>query len=582
MDSILNLSYDVFLPILSYVSQSDLASLCRVSKELRKFVEPILYGNVQIKIYRDDPYQNRRARGDFNLVHLLLRTILERPELVKSIQHAEFGTELITLNKNSDEFWAQFSIDHEDIQTFLSAAEKSSLSSEIAWTRVPEGKADKTGPLTALLLSHLSHLKSLTLADAFWINSKYIGRLFRSQSFLHLERIRCTIPEPREIVHLRENTQNVMSFFYLPALQDLSVVIAAKAAHRLPGTKDSLKVFEWRIVYPRATSITKLDISLLKPHHMAEVFSLTPNIKQLKWKLFHTRNTALNEYTLDCDKIVDALTTVQDTLQDLTIDFGFDSDYAYWPSQTTRQYIKGPLNLRSLRNIHKLELPMVLLFRPDLETPYRLPEMLPQNIRHVVVNTNGYGERADSTLAFTGSLEEDKQIQSTEEMEKLLKTLYEWLSDWRSVTPSLAKIEFYSSDLWSNKRWMKDFESIFTKSGLQFVLHVPVEVHPWWVHSEQPPHPDTYVGKYHKITNDYTLDMLDVELSAEEAQREGVRMETALENLDLEDSEDSGDSGDSEGTDYSTECDQDWYDRHYVEKSQAQRDAYPTMGEEGS
>lgn len=111
-------------------------------------------------------------------MHLLLRTILERPDLATHIKHVDFRSSSLqhkrsipkpSLTINDDEYISRF----------------------VQYSNLPlkdviiEGIRRRNGSVfVSLLLSQLENIKSLSLIGVFWLDNKLMGALFEGKSGL--------------------------------------------------------------------------------------------------------------------------------------------------------------------------------------------------------------------------------------------------------------------------------------------------------------------------------------------------------------------------------------------------------------
>jgi hypothetical protein len=286
MATLLSMSYDVLFGIFSD-APSDLNSLSRVSKGVHDFAEPLLYKNILIIIFSDE------EDTLFVTTHLLLRTVLRRPELAKLIQHFSYGG-------GEDEYADRYTyiaqlipyglpkrlrLREKDVQAFLSVVENSNFPFKDKWESASKSlvRAHNPGCLSRAFNISTENVKSITLPNGEWERSPFIRMIFEfalvpsetnpnPSSFQHLESLSASFFLYRT-VGLPKITPDVMAFFYLPALRDLSVGFSDTYSLN-ENTQEYKYNFTWPAERPQPTKIRSLNISVLRDNNLAEVFSL--------------------------------------------------------------------------------------------------------------------------------------------------------------------------------------------------------------------------------------------------------------------------------------------------------------------
>jgi hypothetical protein len=174
-----HLPTELWLEILREASQSDLAALCNTCKHLHDLTESILYSK-----FSWVPVLNRGVpwtpdsivyeyttcpdslKPKFPRVHLLLRTLLNRPELARHVKSAEFMSPLSNdgCSQNILPFWSEeieSGFTCSDFALAETIIKKMKFVAQYKWLDgLRNGRSDI---LLALLLSQLSEIRSLDI-----------------------------------------------------------------------------------------------------------------------------------------------------------------------------------------------------------------------------------------------------------------------------------------------------------------------------------------------------------------------------------------------------------------------------------
>jgi hypothetical protein len=115
-----------------------------------------------------------------------------------------------------------------------------------------------------------------------------------------------------------------------------------------------------------------------------------------------------------------------------------------------------------LGKLVKLTVPLQLFIRYRRGQLGRLADGLPKNIEHVI---------------FTDEMCECKGPIWEWEPSVVAGVFEDWLSDWKSVTPHLKRVELkwfpsLSKDVASDERGLEPVENVFKKSGVDYIIHV--------------------------------------------------------------------------------------------------------------
>jgi hypothetical protein len=135
--------YEILSIIFFAASQHDCASLALLNKRFHQFAEPLLYRNIEIKSYRE----GFGLIGAFRMTHLLLRTIVKRPDLAGFFRHVEFGGHGeagIPYQIPLSNLPARLRMQPEDYEAFASIVEGLNLPDKALWKSNLEKELDES------------------------------------------------------------------------------------------------------------------------------------------------------------------------------------------------------------------------------------------------------------------------------------------------------------------------------------------------------------------------------------------------------------------------------------------------------
>lgn len=279
-----------------------------------------------------------------------------------------------------------------------------------------------------LLLSQLSNLECLYLGKNFSRESRLMGMMLRSAlceksqdnpflSFARLHDVSAMYPGlglyVRDYQDVR-NTADVLPFFYLPSIKYLKTLV------------DNPATFIWPGKYPpNPSSLTSLDLTILREGHLGQVLSATQGLQKLHWDWYYRPDLQDHFVTdiIDLDQIAADLSHVQETLTDLTITAGSDVSQAD-PEPPELKFRGSFKTFSGLHMLKKLEVPILFLlgFSPSAPNVVCLKDALPKNIEW---------------LNFTDDLGFQQEWEWEWETLYLLGAIRSWLQDWKISTPHL-------------------------------------------------------------------------------------------------------------------------------------------------
>ena len=421
--------------ILERLSPPDLRSVCLTHPYLRQLAEPHLYSAVELRFSESQP----------PLIPSLVRTLLRRPELAVCIRtlSCEGGN---PIEWDPSEWYHDFldpepalsvPVRESDAQEAVSFVENSlgniGLSYHGVWT---EGLRRGTlESYLAVFLLQLPHVQRLYLDHAYFIETNLVGSVIQSIfCSSHPDRLSSRISTSVHQLHTVSlerlanarnrairNTENALSFFYLPSLQKLSISIDDPTTLELP----------WPTARPAlARQLTSLKVTQMRESHLGQLLSSAPRLRSLHWEWrFHkAHENPFHTPVVNLNLLMPALTHVKGTLTDLTI------HARSVPVTAGRSNLAFGLSIQGsaaafagFDQLTRLFIPLAFFtgFWYPLESEERLKACLPRNLEDLTLT--------DDLFVDMGMLEEWDEV-------GILGEVVAWLSDLEATTPRLRKL----------------------------------------------------------------------------------------------------------------------------------------------
>ncbi|PFH59257.1 hypothetical protein XA68_12597 [Ophiocordyceps unilateralis] len=348
--------HDLLLCILDLLSFPDLVSLSMVNKFSRYVTEPRLYATVEAAW----------ALESTPSASLLLRTLLDRPELSGCVRHLRLVGHGFHHDDDDDDAVNEPPARRLDSDC-LTKASAFILSTGVPFANfwIHELESGTADAVVATLLATMSNLQSLHLDPNFTVRCRILGKLFHSSlieasehhqlpAFPNLRRVTFS---PRYNQHLQlfaNNTSDVLPLFHLRNLQQLSVSIDNPFHFAWPGTR------------PKPSHLESLEVFRLREAPLLSLLTPLQKLRKLHWHWFYQPHLdeGLSTNIIQLDVMTQAFKQVSHTLTDLTIE-------AEAPRSCTmagHYYQSLPLELWGslgdmvhLRALRRLSLPWVFL-----------------------------------------------------------------------------------------------------------------------------------------------------------------------------------------------------------------------------
>ncbi len=335
----IHLPVELWDMIFDHIAESDLATLNNVCTSLHRLTEPRLYRVIRWTNGKPSEVSQRSPR-----IHLLLHSILNRPELALYITEARFTSYIENVRSREPKaipsLWRHGSnsgftkIESGKVESLI---ERARLSPKNEW--LEEFNRGAGDVIIAILLSQLSKLESLHIEVGFQEEDRpFIGSMLRqaltsstsSTGLPHFETLKMvdiSIDRANNSFHavVIDFDQQVAPLFDLPAIETLSLSwLAPETTPLWPGMR------------PVATTLTTLIVkrSRINENILGQLLAATPNLKNLVCELAYEYKFRPNEFC-DCAKLRSALDQIKTTIESLTVQLRFwtSSDNLTWETR---------------------------------------------------------------------------------------------------------------------------------------------------------------------------------------------------------------------------------------------------------
>ncbi|KAH6880833.1 hypothetical protein B0T10DRAFT_581538 [Thelonectria olida] len=434
MARLLDCPLEVIQAVLQRLSPTDLYALCLTNKALRILAEPHLYSTIEWtweRIHTPPP------------IDLLLRSLLRRPELSQHVRTLIIRGCLGFGNTTPP----TTSTDALDMDKVIQFIQSTTVPFVPLW--IDEALGGTVDSLFTALVSQLSNITHLGLGSNLTHQSMLFGMMLRSAlvrptycslpNFQKLQKVTYSRNlEPRRYPAVRgyaglagSSSPDALSLFYLPAVQHISACITNPA------------VFSWPAYVPDPSTLTSLDISMLREPHLGGLLRVTKSLQKLRWQWWQEPMWGGITPIINLEQLLDALSHVRETLTDLSLT-GICSmnDGGNWPPLERRG------SLRDMVGFHKL-----VQFR----APLAFFHSLPSNVEDVTIGDD-----------FVDNENYDWGEGDIFDLIRL------WLETGKESTPSLRKLSY--SLLETRPRWGSEMRAKMTEVCTRFGVEVDIIV----------------------------------------------------------------------------------------------------------
>ncbi|KAK4170707.1 hypothetical protein QBC36DRAFT_341424 [Triangularia setosa] len=434
---------DVLRLIFDHLAGPDLHTICLVHPYLRNVAQPYLYTTIRFKTWVDRDKDWKRETPKTHPISPLLRTLVKKPELVDYVRtiHCDGKLYYNGFYRGQSPRMVISDIDLDVLVPFVEERWGQAPSRDSWIDKLRQGSMDA---YLALLLTLVSHLRSLHLGPDFEIESHMMGLILRSglcgtgpMSFTgqdgilqHLKSVSlCRFADLVREWTFDRNTPNMLPFFYLPSLRHLEVSMDN------PGPDPSLPLPWPTAKLPSATTITSLRLKDFREAHLGQLLVITPNLTTLWLDLEFVRDyeNGCNTPIFDLDIIMRALLQVRNTLTELNI-------YAYvggapWPycqcPEPPQVLGAPPTTFASFDQLKTLAIPLAFLngLRAPAEQRSSWNCCLPRNLEVLALR--------QELLVEYGDLYDE--YEPWEEVAQM-RTVRFWLSTVTETHPKLRRL----------------------------------------------------------------------------------------------------------------------------------------------
>lgn len=404
------LPIELFQMILGYLLTKDLSTFSRTSKHIRALVEPILYR--EIRWEPELSWPDERAPP----AHLLLRSILIRPELASYINGFVFGLQEPGLQFRKYpclwNHWKKPSPTSAEMMRVRSLIRSFHFASEDVWlSRLKRGEVDV---FIALIISRSTRLRRIFLDNPRDDSNPYLlgevlEKAFSMNLLCALEHVeyRNKLSDPHIDHQLaKSNYRAIRPLFSFTSLKSLRISIPYEDPQWLSAEIPTMGL-KSLILHNSQVSLQTLGI-LLKA---------TPSLTSLTYdnwinidKVPHSPKEPWEYF--DCTQLNRVLAPLQSTLKELQISLGFFSDGLIQidPMAKFRGTTGKLETLRNFGQLTKLRMPTTLLsgwfeaaedwsmedddYYAIEELPSQMARLLPPSLVDLVLSDDCYYQLA--------------------------------------------------------------------------------------------------------------------------------------------------------------------------------------------
>lgn len=398
MANIKQLPLELLCLVISHLPRKDLSALSCASKKIRTAVEPALYQEITFNWER-----NRTNHANHAPVHLLLRCIVERPDLALCIGRLEFCGQKPYRKWNCCKWRPRYLIpsgkscsiwEHDnkpgltsaDMMVMASLISSLHLPAEDLWLReLYRGGVDV---YIALLLSQTLNLCHLRLDSDFLHETSFVGAILKKAAAMSQQNPRLEVLEHinyssdinnvSDVTYHDVDLDQILPLFSFPSIRSVRMALPAK-----------------NIVWPSqkapVSSLTSLILhhTGLSEEMLGQLLLATPSLRSLQYHSWYNMEFTFGRpgrphwKYLDCAKLGQSLACVQGPLEHLRISVRFFSLWTGVPFRGFRGMIGRLDTLHGFKNLLSLEIPIIVLLGWSAVAPVKLSNLLPLSLRHL-------------------------------------------------------------------------------------------------------------------------------------------------------------------------------------------------------
>ena len=439
--------------ILDCASKAELWRLSLVCKALGKLSSPRLYKDISWRWSGDERYRNPP-------IHILFRSILQKPELASQIIHLELGGDLpVTIWRRPD--FPMLNTD--DFELIIGLIRNIGFPDpELCLRHVIEGSLNI---FVALLISQLHNLRYLGIGWKLHRHNDYLISVFGSatlsvegliglSSFRLLKQVDFTLdddemPVDPQVAGLEMNT--TLALLSIPSLESIRTV----ARERLSGYPPHVSQISLHSQTIWGLTTLVLEHSNVTPESLTELLACTKNLLRLSYEYWGDVDARPVPCYFRSDQLVPALEHVKTTLQSLRISVRFLSNYTFRMFSLHEYVLVGILgSLRSFQALRNLEIPIGVLLGPSAnDNTLAIGDVLPGGLRHLLLSDDGAASEGYKWLHY-----------------EFLDCCSEYLSQPRTATPDLSSfsLKVATGYSWSSTEIDAELKGLCDASNLDY------------------------------------------------------------------------------------------------------------------
>ena len=368
--SLTNCPKELQLSMLDSLDVVELIPMNAVNKHFRALTEALIYRHIEITWRPNETPP----------ITLLLRTLIDRPELCQLIHGLRLDGEGFATSSGYPDEPPALPVASLSIAKASELIELTNVPYAQQWTE--ELQSGHVDAIVALLISMLPQLTTLHLGPNFTVESRLLEQMLRSAlcqsppasrlpAFEQLRQVTFCRRTNEYRQRTANNSADVLPFFYLPAIHDLSVSI------------DNPKDFSWHGRAPTPSSLRSLEAYRLRENRLGPLLTTLSGLQKLHWHCFYQDDLDcdVSRDVVDLDEVTRALGRVGNTLIDLTIEAETSPAILAGDYEPPPLAISGSLMcLSRLRQVKKLCVPWVFLMGQSPPGRCRLGHLLPPTL----------------------------------------------------------------------------------------------------------------------------------------------------------------------------------------------------------
>ncbi len=468
----------------SRLSKRDLSVLSKTSNKIRAAVEPVLYREITLEWHK-----NIRKHAP---VHLLVRTLLNRPDMALCVHRLELRGSKPRNDWEACPWSRSYSLPAGPSISIWTAEEKSCFTAEEiynmkrlfltfhdkpkdAWDQAFNG--GEVDLFIAILLFQLSSLQCLIVESDFQRDTGFAGDVLRHEMGANPTH---GFPALRTVTYSPDIVSDIQ-VRYLKV--DLDQVLPLLSAPNIASLSMSLPQLEigWPHDQIPLSSLTFLALrhTQLSEENMGGLLRAMPRLKSLEYHSHYDvdsggRPGRSHQEYFDCEKLDNSLIHVTSTLESLVISIRFSSLQSGVALGGFRGMKSRSISLRHVVKLEALEIPILLLFGWESDSQIIMSDLLPSGLQKLCLTDDLYeldeSDWTDEKLlelieTYLEQCSRSHSTMSTLDL-KLTRTSASWCAGPRTKLKTLCHSAGISCTIQKDKPDVPQFGSSYT-SGAQ-------------------------------------------------------------------------------------------------------------------